>query len=217
MTWFADRREVARWRLTLLRCYTVTHAFAVTAAVAAAALLVAMVIEPAWTLQYERVLAWPVIALIGIVLFRHHVGGLLEGRGLRNINVGPGGISAELEPDDQVESAAPLSAANDQVDTELVVLILGLLAQLYQLQINFLKHVRQTENLRMTRIASEQWFREHLGPEDVVPDVEIERLLTFLVGRDLLALQEDDHYAMTELGVTFIDRITAFWYAPKAY
>src|SRR5436853_354112 len=32
------------------------------------ALLVAMIVQPGWTLRYERVRAWPVIALIGIVL-----------------------------------------------------------------------------------------------------------------------------------------------------
>jgi hypothetical protein len=200
---------MARWHVE-------ARAFAVTLGLFGVALLVAMITEPVWTLRYERVLAWPVIVLIGIVVFRRNVGQLLQGRGLRNINVGPGGISAELEPDEQVESAA-LPATSDQVDTELVIVILGLVAQLYQFQIDFLKHVRQSESFRMTRVASEQWFRERLGSEDVVPDAEIERLLTFLVGRNLLTLQEDDHYAITDLAVTFIDRITGFWYAPKAY
>ena len=96
-----------------------------------------------------------------------------------------------------------------------MVVVLALLSQLYQFQIEFLRHVRQAADLRLTRAATEEWFAERVGGDPGGP--AIPPLISFLVTRELLTLEPDDHYALTNLAETFLDRIEGYWYAPKAY
>src|SRR4051812_33980001 len=87
-------RQWIQWKRALTAWHVKTRAVALTVLACVAAVAVATVLEPSWTLRFERVLAWPVIALVAILAFRLPLTGLFSGRALRSLNVGPSGISA---------------------------------------------------------------------------------------------------------------------------
>lgn len=215
MRWRLSRWwESVRWTGTLAWWHVEARLVAIAATALAAAVAVAMLLEPSWSLRFERVLAWPVIALIGMFLFRAPLAGLIQGRGLRRFALGPGGISGELEA--AQERAEEAQEVIDVDAAAAAVVVLGNLAQLYQFQIDFLRHLRIAANHTLTVEAAHEWFAAALMQRGV-DDGEVEPLLNFLVQRELVALLDDGRYALTELGRQFVGRLDGFWYAPKTY
>src|SRR4051812_10536996 len=106
MSVIKDLWERIRWQFRLLGWRISAHPLPVTVAALATGLLIAMIIEPAWSLRFERALAWPVIALVGILLFRKPFAALLRSRGTRAFN-GSGRVSGDLEVEEQIGSTEP--------------------------------------------------------------------------------------------------------------
>jgi hypothetical protein len=211
--WLDVRWELFKWRMFAGRYWARERALGLVLIGLGAALLVAMIVQPVWTLRYERAIAWQVVALSAILLFRRQLAALVQGRRFRRFNLGPGGFSGELEAEDQAEHAA-IVPPEDLVEHEMVIVTLGTLAQLYQFQIDYLKHVAQSENMRLSNAATREWFRTKLA-QGGAPDPDIDPLIQFLVDRDLIVLTDDDYYALTMNGQQFLDRISGFWYSPK--
>jgi hypothetical protein len=208
-----DRWESIRWQLTVFGWRIHAHALPLTLVVVAAGLLVAMTVEPAWSLRFERALAWPVVALVGIFLFRRPFAGLLQSRGLRGFSSAPGRISGELEAEDQVGSTGP-PQADTREELQAGFIALGQLVQLYQFQIDFLKQLGQTA-YGLTIDATHEWFRTALMARGL-ERWDVEQLIFFLLDRGLVALNEGGNYSLTPMGYDFLNRINGFWHAPKA-
>jgi hypothetical protein len=213
MSVIKDLWERIRWQFRLLGWRINAHPLPVTVAALATGLLIAMIIEPAWSLRFERALAWPVIALVGILLFRQPFAALLRSRGPRPFN-GPGRVSGELEVEEQIGSTEP-TIADTRDEIEAGFIALAQLVQLYEFQIDFLKQVGQTTD-GLTIDATHGWFRTALSARGL-GNWDSEQLIFFLLERQLVALSADGNYSLTATGHDFLNRISGFWYAPKAF
>jgi hypothetical protein len=210
--WISERWEALRWRMTVARFEIQARAVGLTALAAVGAIIAAMIVAADWTLRFSRVLAWPAVALIALVVFRLPFAGLLQGQALRRVAIGP--ASAELQQREEPFTPEAIIPGEEQAQHERVVYILGTLAQIYQVQIDFLRHLRQAENGLMSE-AARGWFRAIAKAPDA-DAASIDPLMAWLIERGLIVLREDDHYVLTELGQVFLNGIDGFWYAPKA-
>jgi hypothetical protein len=179
------------------------------AVVVAAAFVTAMIITPDWALRFSRVLAWPLVALVALLLFRLPLAQLFQGQVLRRLS--GAGITAELAPREEAQFEAP---DPDEFLAERAIFTLGALAQMYQFQLDFLKHLRQAEN-GLTSAATTGWLRTRLDQNPLTTGWLPDLTLPWLVDRGLVELRADDRYAVTALGAQFLDDIEGLWYAPK--
>jgi hypothetical protein len=166
-----------------------------------------MLVAPDWTLRFSRVLAWPVVVLIAIVLFRRPVTQLVSGRALSRLKAGP--FAAELEQRVEVD----LDFADEGFDQQQAIALLGALNELFQVQIDFLKHLQQAAD-GLTSGAARDWFDaagERMGIEEYDPEPGMK----FLVERGLVILREDDRYVLAQFGQDLIELVEVFYYAPK--
>lgn len=128
---------------------------------------------------------------------------------LRRFALGP--LSGEFE---QVEEAFE-APAEGGLDQNTLIVLLGNLAQTYQFQIDFLRHLQQAGANGLTSESVHAWFRNTLATNPLTSAFEVEPLIGWLVDRTLLALREDDRYVLGPVGPQFIEAIQTFWYAPK--
>ena len=206
--WFGELRlrwMLARWHISARR-------FGLVAFASLASYLALVFIEPTWTLRFSRVLAWPVVALIALFVFRVPLVALFQGQTLKSLSLGPATLELQQGAEDIGATASPTTP---ELAPDHVIFLLGTLAQIYQVQINFLRHLRQAED-GLTSEAARDWLRNAIAVPDA-PIQVIEPLLKWLVDRELTTLRADDRYIVTELGVTFLTGIDGFWYAPKSF
>jgi hypothetical protein len=202
-----------RWRLTLIRWEIETRAAGLLALIAVAAFIAAILVSPDWALRFSRVLAWPVIALLAIVAFRQPLSQLIHGQALSRVAAGP--LSLELQQrEEEFDPALVTPPADESLTSEYVLHFLGTLAQVYQVQIDFLKHLHQAEN-GLTTEATHTWFRAALDRNPVTIGWDADPLLQWLIDRALLTLREDGRYVFGALGSGFLGALEGFWYAPK--
>ena len=193
----------------MARWWIEERAVGVTATIAVGLFIVAMLLWPDWTLRFTRVLAWPVVVLIAFVLFRQPVSALVRGRGLKGAKVGP--LELELE---QTEEAAD-ELQTDHLDDARAIALLGILNQIYQVQIDFLKHLSQAAD-GLTSAAARAWF-ENAFERMELPKEDPEPLLTWLTMKLLAELRDDDRYVPGLFAADFLEMIGGFWYAPKRF
>ena len=184
--------------------------------IAIAAFVAAMIAAPEWTLRFTRVLAWPIVALIAIVLFRLPLGALFEGIVLKRVS--GAGVAAEFAPraEAQIEaSPAPHEFPEDLPDDRIVI-ALGSLVQIFQFQLDFLRHLQQAHD-GLTSAAAHAWLRARLDENWITRGWAVEPSLPWLLRQGLLVLREDDRYVLGPLAPQFLEDIEGFWYAPKLF
>jgi hypothetical protein len=212
----ARRRAQAwlQWRTVALRGWLHARGGAVAAAAVFVAVVVLTFVTPSWTLRFERVLAWPVVVLIVVLLFRHQIRALLQGRGLHRATVRP--VPGGFEPQEQLERAfGPVTADEGLATMRRAIATYGNIALLYEIQIAFLRHLKTVDGMRLTDEAARAWFRSELTARRAEASA-VEPLLGFLVGQDLLLLSQHGYYSLTPLGEDFVSALTDIWYSPKA-
>jgi len=209
--------ESFRWRLRLTQWRIESRIGTICAVIAVLALAAATLWAPAWTLEFEKVLAWPVAALIALIVLRRPLSGLVEGQALRKIGVGPGGVTGEFEQREEAFDPTQLASeeAPAELDSDVAILLLANLAQAYQMQIDFLRYVQHAAD-GLTHEATHDWFRPVLERHPVTAEWDVEPLLMWLIDRSLLTLREDGRYILGPLGSDFIAAAQSVWYAPKA-
>jgi hypothetical protein len=200
-----------QWRWTLARLQLAARTTVLTATVLAVAYLAAVLLEASWTLRFSHVLAWPVVALVALIAFRLPLSRMFQGQTVKRLSIGP--ATLELQQD-ATNPSEGLAAHEPEEATQRVIFVLGTLTQIYQMQINFLRQLRQAAD-GLSGEAALDWMRAATQNPDA-PTQIIEPLLRWLVDRGLVSLRADGHYLLEELGRVFLDDIEGFWYAPKA-
>jgi hypothetical protein len=178
-------------------------------------------------------LAWPGVIAIIAFLFRHQIVAMFKDRVIDEVGVGPvrgkfssaqpvqeAGLPELPEPHD----GAALQPGVNRLQVEIDVHkrmgdALGILNQAYQIQIDFLKHLRGAEGGLKSASASE-WFEDQVEsrPQFVASFWKSEDLLGWMVARGLITLTTDDIYTIAPMGhlvLRFLDG--NFWYAPKTF
>lgn len=195
---------------------------AVAAGVAAVAALVAL--WPRWTLDYMRVLSWPGVVLLALILFRWPIHALLQESALEGGGFGPLNLRfGQRQSERQEGLAAALSETSEtveglqaQVDQHAHGLgIAGALLQIYDVQLQFLRHLR-TATPPVTAAAAETWFTNATkAAVDAGAPLDPPALIGWLNNQQLIVLNLQGAYEVTPTGQDVLTLAENFWYAPK--
>ena len=93
--------------------------------------------------------------------------------------------------------------------------IAGVLLQIFEVQIRFLRHLQTTES-PVTAATGEGWFETQIrAAVDAGAPLDAPALLGWLNGREVIALNEQGSYDLTEKGTFVLTLADNFGYAPK--
>lgn len=214
-SWWFTHASTFRWAAVIL---------AILAAFAGLGYLVDD--APQTFLDYARVLAWPLVALVLAALFYKPIFRLFRGVYLKELDLSSGRFrfgERQEESNPDAFSALPTGGAGALPMDETAELnmlrdgtkITGALLQAFQIQIDFLKALdRAPEGL--TRSAAEEWFRDELGKKQLDLGLwNIPQLITWMENNDLLSLDPFGRLVVSEHGENLRNFAEVFWYAPK--
>lgn len=215
-----------RWRLLTWRLAVESRPVQLMVLSLSGALIASAIVEPHWTLSYSRVLAWPAVALVALIAFRSPLSGLFQG--LRLGRVAAGSFAAEFQSRDEefdpssLPGPAPDTAVPVGREAELeqgarvsdyAIALLVLLAQTYEFQVEFLRHMKQAPD-GLVANAAEASLAALVGRP--TPPHELTMFFGWLVRNGLLMLRSDGHYVLTQKGADLLTTADSFWSVPKA-
>lgn len=201
---------------------------AVTLAVSAALAGLGYLIDraPRTVLDYARVLAWPLVALLALALFRNPIFRLFRGIYLKEANVPFGllrfGERQEASDSDALSALAagetsvlPMDEAAELDMLRYGTRITGALLQAFQMQIDFLKILERAPE-GLTRSAGEEWFRDELRKKQAdLEQWDVPPLVAWMEDNELVTLDPDGRLIASEHGKDLLKFTDAYWYAPK--
>jgi hypothetical protein len=217
------RRPSLRQWVEALQWRALGNEWKIGTAFVLAALAALVALWPRWTLDYLHVLAWPAVVLIGLLLFRWPIYALLRDTALEEGGFGPVNFRFRQRQDDDqtlttalLETTQVVEGLQAQVDQNALGLSMsGVLIQIYEVQIGFLRHL-QTAEPPVTAAAAEGWFETQTrAAVDAGARLDIPALVGWLNGRGVIALNERGVYGLTDLGAGVLWLADNFGYAPK--
>jgi hypothetical protein len=186
------------------------------------ALAVLIAVWPEWSLEYLRVLAWPAVILIVLLLFRGQLAELLAGATLDEGRVGPAWFRfrQRQEQQDVQEVLNLVQSESEGLQAQLAqrnyfLELLVELLQIYDVQLGFLRHLEMTEAPVMPSDA-EQWFRDALRPSlDAGANWNVPALIGWLANQGTLEIASSGAYELTPKARDLLILASQLWYAPK--
>jgi hypothetical protein len=213
-----------------------------TALVLAAVLLAAWLIDrsPETFLDYLRVLAWPVVALIGVLIFRRPLGAMFEGVVLKALGAGsvraefavrtadqPAEIDFDWEAfvdEDGDEFVNEDGAEDSEVQElraalelrELANEVLWTYLQAFQSQVDFLRYLRDAPDGVDPEVAV-RWFEAYITVQfGSTAGFDFAKSIGWLTTNRLVVVSHEGRYVITAVGEHVAAVPDHGWTAPKA-
>jgi hypothetical protein len=192
-------------------------------AAAAVAYVVAARHAPGDVLSFTRALAWPAVVALAVALFRGPVIELLRDSTLEEFAAGPARARfgrRQPQPDEAAALDPAIFGAIDNLEVErvqqaYVIEVVYALAQAYQIQLDFLRHLNLAPN-GWTPEAAVRWFDERLRELHIEnDDYSADTLIPWLLNAALIEYNADGAYVLSQRGRDLLSVVENGWYAPK--